>query len=304
MGASEDPLADDEERLRPRRSRLRRGGRRCRYQDPDCRDGGEQNDEASSSDDQRITPSDHEGSTNPRADWRHGRRGSIRSFELGQHEPTAFPRAPIGPAARRQFRRMGQCSGMTPERRTSAQASVTPAKAPIIDPSDGGTLVAWASCARSSRRICRCSTSTSATGKRTAMAAFPPRERDAFMAHWAKTLADDSALTWTVVSRRRGRGQHRLLGGRRTQARRVLDRARVLGPRACDAGPRGTPRRGRCAPAARVGREEQRRLDPRARQVRVRQGWRTRGRGRDRGAPPGAAGMSTDLSLGLKGERA
>ena len=32
-----------------------------------------------------------------------------------------------------------------------------------------------------------------------AMAAFPPRERDAFMAHWAKTLANDSALTWTIV---------------------------------------------------------------------------------------------------------
>jgi RimJ/RimL family protein N-acetyltransferase len=32
------------------------------------------------------------------------------------------------------------------------------------------------------------------------MAAFPPRERDAFMAHWAKTLANDSALTWTIVS--------------------------------------------------------------------------------------------------------
>ena len=33
-----------------------------------------------------------------------------------------------------------------------------------------------------------------------AMAAFPSRERDAFMARWAKTLADDSALTWAVVS--------------------------------------------------------------------------------------------------------
>jgi RimJ/RimL family protein N-acetyltransferase len=32
-----------------------------------------------------------------------------------------------------------------------------------------------------------------------AMAVFPPRERDAFMAHWARTLATDSALTWTVV---------------------------------------------------------------------------------------------------------
>jgi RimJ/RimL family protein N-acetyltransferase len=32
-----------------------------------------------------------------------------------------------------------------------------------------------------------------------AMAAFPPRERDAFMAHWARTLANDSALTWTIV---------------------------------------------------------------------------------------------------------
>jgi RimJ/RimL family protein N-acetyltransferase len=33
-----------------------------------------------------------------------------------------------------------------------------------------------------------------------AMAAFPSRERDAFMARWAKTLADNSALTWAVVS--------------------------------------------------------------------------------------------------------
>jgi RimJ/RimL family protein N-acetyltransferase len=32
-----------------------------------------------------------------------------------------------------------------------------------------------------------------------AMAAFPSRDRDAFMAHWARTLADDSALTWTIV---------------------------------------------------------------------------------------------------------
>src|SRR3954447_18087445 len=33
-----------------------------------------------------------------------------------------------------------------------------------------------------------------------AMAAFPPRDRDAFMAHWAKTLANDSFVTRTVVS--------------------------------------------------------------------------------------------------------
>jgi RimJ/RimL family protein N-acetyltransferase len=32
-----------------------------------------------------------------------------------------------------------------------------------------------------------------------AMAAFPSRDRDAFMAHWAKTLANDSALTMTIV---------------------------------------------------------------------------------------------------------
>jgi RimJ/RimL family protein N-acetyltransferase len=32
-----------------------------------------------------------------------------------------------------------------------------------------------------------------------AMAAFPSRDRDAFMAHWARTLADESALTWTIV---------------------------------------------------------------------------------------------------------
>lgn len=33
-----------------------------------------------------------------------------------------------------------------------------------------------------------------------AMAAFPSRDRDAFMAHWAKTLASDAALTMTIVS--------------------------------------------------------------------------------------------------------
>jgi RimJ/RimL family protein N-acetyltransferase len=33
-----------------------------------------------------------------------------------------------------------------------------------------------------------------------AMAAFPSRERDVFMAHWARTLANDANLTWTVVS--------------------------------------------------------------------------------------------------------
>jgi RimJ/RimL family protein N-acetyltransferase len=33
-----------------------------------------------------------------------------------------------------------------------------------------------------------------------AMAAFPSRDRDAFMAHWAKRLANESALTMTIVS--------------------------------------------------------------------------------------------------------
>jgi RimJ/RimL family protein N-acetyltransferase len=32
------------------------------------------------------------------------------------------------------------------------------------------------------------------------MAAFPSRDRDAFMAHWAKRLANESALTMTIVS--------------------------------------------------------------------------------------------------------
>ncbi|HKV68608.1 MAG TPA: GNAT family N-acetyltransferase [Gaiellales bacterium] len=32
-----------------------------------------------------------------------------------------------------------------------------------------------------------------------AMAAFPSRNRAAFMAHWARTLANESALTWTIV---------------------------------------------------------------------------------------------------------
>jgi RimJ/RimL family protein N-acetyltransferase len=33
-----------------------------------------------------------------------------------------------------------------------------------------------------------------------AMAAFPSRDREAFMAHWAKTLANESAVTRTIVS--------------------------------------------------------------------------------------------------------
>ena len=33
-----------------------------------------------------------------------------------------------------------------------------------------------------------------------AMAVFPSRDRDAFMAHWAKTLANDSALTMAIVA--------------------------------------------------------------------------------------------------------
>ena len=33
-----------------------------------------------------------------------------------------------------------------------------------------------------------------------AMAAFPSRTRDAFMAHWAKTLADDSCMRMTIGS--------------------------------------------------------------------------------------------------------
>jgi RimJ/RimL family protein N-acetyltransferase len=33
----------------------------------------------------------------------------------------------------------------------------------------------------------------------TAMAAFPSRDRAAFMPHWARTLANESALTWTIA---------------------------------------------------------------------------------------------------------
>ena len=123
-----------------------------------------------------------------------------------------------------------------------------------------------------------------------AMAAFPPRERDAFMAHWAKTLANDSALTWTVVSDGAVAGNigcweddgRRLVGywiGREFWGRGLATQALAELLDVVDARP------------LRIRGEEQRRLDPRAREVRVRQGWRARGRRRDRGAPPGAAGM-------------
>src|SRR4051794_27987369 len=108
------------------------------------------------------------------------------------------------------------------------------------------------------------------------MAAFPPRERDVFMAHWAKTLANDSALTWTVVSDGAVAGN---IGCWEDDGRRLVGYwigREFWGPRARDAGPRGTPRRRRRAPAARIRGEEQRRVDPRAREGRVRQGRRAR----------------------------
>src|SRR5258708_37485995 len=83
----------------------------------------------------------------------------------------------------------------------AAQASVTPAKASlIVDRSDGGTL----RCVGVLREVVGADLPVffehQLDREAAAMAAFPPRERDAFMAHWAKTLANDSALTWTVVS--------------------------------------------------------------------------------------------------------
>jgi hypothetical protein len=43
------------------------------------------------------------------------------------------------------------------------------------------------------------------------MAGFPARARDAFVAHWTKTLADRSVTKKTVLFRRTGWGQHREL---------------------------------------------------------------------------------------------
>jgi RimJ/RimL family protein N-acetyltransferase len=40
----------------------------------------------------------------------------------------------------------------------------------------------------------------------TAMAAFPSRDRDTFMAHWAKTRASDAARQWTIVAGGRAAG--------------------------------------------------------------------------------------------------
>src|SRR4051812_17504360 len=114
-------------------------------------------------------------------------------------------------------------SGPTRPWATKAKAS------PIVEHSDGGTLVAWASCARSSRRISRSSTSTSATGKRRRW----PRSRRANATRSCRTGRRRSRTARPGLGgrlRRGGRRQHRLLGGRRTQAGRVLDRATVLGP--------------------------------------------------------------------------
>jgi len=47
-----------------------------------------------------------------------------------------------------------------------------------------------------------------------AMAVFPPRERDAFMAHW-EDARERLGPDLDGRLRRRGRRQHRLLGGRR-----------------------------------------------------------------------------------------
>ena len=61
-----------------------------------------------------------------------------------------------------------------------------------------GTLGAWVSCAGVEADL-PVFYEHQRDPEASAMAAFPSRDRDPFMAHWAKTLANDSALTWTIV---------------------------------------------------------------------------------------------------------
>ena len=76
-----------------------------------------------------------------------------------------------------------------------------------------------------------------------AMAAFPAREYDAHMAHWANNvLAVETNYAWTIDVDGAGGRQRRELAGGRPAAGRLLDRARVLGPRDRDAGGGGDAR--------------------------------------------------------------
>ena len=69
---------------------------------------------------------------------------------------------------------------------------------------------------------------------------FPPSERDVFMTHWAKALANASALTRTVVFDERGRRQHRLLEGDDAGSSGTGS-GESSGAAGSQQGPRGTP---------------------------------------------------------------
>src|SRR6476661_8699561 len=75
------------------------------------------------------------------------------------------------------------------------------------------------------------------------MAAFPSRDHDAFITHWAKLRREPSNITRTIVCDGQVAGYIGSWIARGPAADRLLDRARVLGPRRCDGCPRRLRRR-------------------------------------------------------------
>ena len=158
-----------------------------------------------------------------------------------------------------------------PMRRSSGTGQRDPAKARQSSTVRRRTLVAWASCARSSRRICGLY-ENSATGSG-GVAASRRARRDAFMGMGEDARARlGPDLTSSSDARSR---QHRM--------REAKDQARGywIGRSSGAAGSRSrtsrTPRRRRRAPLHHTWRRATR-LVPSAREVRVRQGWRARAR--------------------------
>jgi hypothetical protein len=108
------------------------------------------------------------------------------------------------------------------------------------------------------------------------MAAFPARDRPAFEAHWRRILADDAAIVRTIVWNGEIAGNVLSWPSRDERLVGYLDRPRVLGPGNRHRGAGGLSGRGVRAAAACTGGHRQPRLDPRAREVRLRAGRRNR----------------------------
>jgi hypothetical protein len=95
----------------------------------------------------------------------------------------------------------------------------------------------------------------------TRMAAFPSRDRDAFMAHWARIMSNETDPEHHPRGRHRGR-QRRLLGSGGGAEHRLLARQDTLGEGDCKCGPGAIFDEDRGATSLRACGKAQCRFDP------------------------------------------